>query len=109
MRTLGSGSVEISGSGTGTIRLPVQGPFHRWQIERISLTMTGGSANIGGEARVFRNDTSPGSFIDGTNTPWNDVFAAPLELFPSEALVVVYTGCQTAQRATVVIDGELVR
>jgi pSer/pThr/pTyr-binding forkhead associated (FHA) protein len=103
--TLGYGSVVLDGTGAGTVRLPPVQPFYRWIVERISLTITGGVTNSGGEARMFRNDDTPGQFVDGTNTPWNDVFAAPLDLLAAENLIVVFTGCTSGETATVIIDG----
>lgn len=104
--SLGSRSVTLDGSGDGQVRLPQVRPLRRWEVSRISLSITGGvSSNLSGLARVYRNDSIPGDFIDGTDQPWNDVFAAPLQLEQAEALLVVFSGCGPGERATVTVEG----
>lgn len=106
MPILTSGSVTLDGSGNGSLRLSPVPLFRAWEVQRISLSITGGeSLNVGGEARVFRNSQIPGDFIDGTSSPWNDVYAAPLTLLPPEAMLIVFTSCGASQRATVTVEG----
>lgn len=101
-----SDRVEIDAAGAGTIRFPQVPPFQSWAITRISVTMTGGVLNnTGGEARIFRNQAIDPNFVDGTNTPWNDVYAAALELLPAELLIVVFSGCGVGEVGTVTVQG----
>lgn len=110
---LASESLTLDGSGNGSIRLRQVLPFTRWRVDRISVTITGGrTANQGGQVRIYRNSEIPGDFIDGSSTPWSDVyagFAAPLVLDPPEAPLCVYSSCGASQRATVTFDGVILR
>jgi hypothetical protein len=100
-----SGSVTLDGSGDGTIRLPSVPVFQRWTIERVTFTITGGQNNLGGEGRIFKNDAIAPKFIDGTNTPWNDVYGGALELLPAELLLVVFSLCSAGEVGTASIQG----
>lgn len=103
---LSTGYVVLDGAGAGTIQLAQVPPFKRWEITRVSLQISGGQAsNLGGEARLYRGDALEANYIDGTETPWLDVFGGSIELVPPEYLRAEFTGCGAGQRATVTIAG----
>lgn len=104
---LTTGYVVLDGSGNGEIVLAQVPPFKRWELFRVSLQIDGGqAANFGGEARLFKGEAIDSNYIDGSNTPWLDVYSLPIELFPPEYLRVVFTNCGAGQRASVTVQGE---
>jgi len=107
MVPLSAGRVVLDGSGNGEIVLDQVPPFKTWTITRVSLTIEGGqAANLGGEARLYKGEAIPANYIDGTATPWLDVYSLPIELVPPEYLRIVFTGCGAGRVATVTIQGE---
>lgn len=110
---LAEGGVTLDASGDGRIIFPAPPPFHRWEVERVSVTVTGGSGgNLGGSVRLYLGAPTATNFLDGSETPWLDVATfAPgqVTIFAGQQLRAEFEGCGAAQTASVVVEGAQVR
>ncbi len=104
-----SKSVVLDGSGVGSILFPSIRTHRKWEIERATVTVTGGSGgNLGGKALIYKGTIADSNFVDGTETPWTDVSeysGGELEIFSGVQLRALFSGCGAGETATVRIEG----
>lgn len=100
-----SRTVVLGAGGAGRVQFGPARPNTRWVISRIAVTVS--SNALEPEARVYRGSVAAGNMLTGTFSGSNDSDDGLQEtLYPSDSLMVEWTGGDVGATATAAFYGE---
>lgn len=101
-----SGSVVLSASGGGTVKIGPGRPGTKWHVKVLAVSTS--TAVAVPEARIYLGEPASGNLLGGTYTGSSDSTDLDVWIYAGQKLSVVWTGGDSGARATVSVYGELV-
>lgn len=105
---LGGGSGVADGTGAALVIFGPGNAWQRWSVERIAVA---GNSTLVPVVRVYRNAQQAGAQIDSSLKGQDNAseYPNPIDLGPSEQLLVAWSGCTPGATMTATAYGETAR
>jgi len=92
-----------NGAGVAVVNFPAVGPWHQWEVRRLSVTSTSAART---SAAVYRNSVNAANQLDTAPFSGNDDTSdTVIGLQAGESLVVAWAGATVGARCTCSISG----
>ncbi len=98
-----SGNATVDAAGRAMVRIANLVAFEQWTVKQWTVSNTGDSET---EARVYRNQESPSTFLEGTYSGRQDASNTDQRFQSGEAVVCVWRGATPGSRCVFSLSGE---